>query len=196
MVRIDRHEEGEARTEKMAHLARQYGCIRQEIERLKAMEKTLADAPDGQISLTDPDARTMATSARHSRMVGYNVQSALHGETHIIVAHQVTNKAFDRDQLICMALAAKEAPGRDTQNAIADKGYFSGTEIVACHKADITATVPRLVTPGNESKGMFVKADFLCDTARDIYVCPASKAGAVSSESQACPKCGIHRPGS
>lgn len=74
MVRIDRQEEGEARAEKVEKLGRRYGRIRQEIQRLKAMEQALADAPDGQISLTDPDARAMATSARHSGLVGYSEQ--------------------------------------------------------------------------------------------------------------------------
>jgi transposase len=175
MVRIDWQEEGEARVEKVAHLARRYGRIRREIDRLKAMDKALADAPDGQISLTDPDARAMATSARHSGMVGYNVQTAVDTETHIIVTHDVTNHGFDRDQLSPMAAAAKNALRRDDLHAIADKGYFSGTEILACHEADITTTVPRPATSGNAAKGMFVKADFTYDAGRDVYVCPAGE---------------------
>ena len=87
----------------MDHLSRRYGRIRQEIDRLKAMDQALADAPDGQISLTDPDARSMATSARRSGLVGYNVQSAVDTETHLIVAHEVTNQGFDREQLSSMA---------------------------------------------------------------------------------------------
>ena len=172
MVRIDRQEEGAARTEKVAHLAQRYGRLKQEIERLKAMDRALADAPDGQISLTDPDARAMATSARNSGMVGYNAQCAVDTETRIIVTHDVTNKGFDRDQLSPMATAAKEALGRDDLHALADKGYFSGAEIVACHAAGITLTLPRPETSGNRSKGMYVKADFKYDPARDVYVCP------------------------
>ena len=175
MVRIDRQEEGEARVEKVEHLSRRYGRIRQEIARLKEMDKALADAPDGQISLTDPDARSMATSARHSGMVGYNVQSAVDTETHLIVAHEVTNQGFDREQLSPMATAAKEALARDDLHAVADKGYFSGTEILACHEAGITTTVPRPATSGNAAKGMYVKADFAYDADRDVYVCPAGE---------------------
>jgi hypothetical protein len=128
---------------------------------------------DGQISLTDPDARAMATSARHSGMVGYNVQSAVDTETHIIVTHEVTNQGFDRDQPSPMATTANEALGRDDLHAIADKGYFSGAEIRTCHEQGITTTVPRPATSGNEGKGMFVKADFLYDPERDAYRCPA-----------------------
>lgn len=139
------------------------------------MDKALADAPDGQISLTDPDARSMATSARHSGLVGYNVQSAVDAETHLIVAHEVTNQGFDREQLSPMAIAAKSALGRDELHAIADKGYFSGPEILACHEAGITTTVPRPATSGNAAKGMYVKADFVYDAERDVYVCPAGE---------------------
>jgi hypothetical protein len=72
-----------------------------------------------------------------------------------------------------MATAAKEALGRDDLHAIADKGYFSGAEILACHEEGITTTVPRPATSGNEGQGMFVKADFLYDPERDVYTCPA-----------------------
>ena len=175
MVRIDRQEDGEARAGKVEHLSRRYGRIRQEIARLREMDKALTDAPDGQISLTDPDARAMATSARHSGLVGYNVQSAVDAETHLIVAHEVTNQGFDREQLSPMAIAAKAALGRDDLHAIADKGYFSGPEILACHEAGITTTVPRPATSGNAAKGMYVKADFVYDAERDVYVCPAGE---------------------
>lgn len=117
----------------------------------------------------------MATSARHSGMVGYNVQSAVDTETHIIVTHEVTNQGFDRDQLSPMAIAAKDALERADLHVIADKGYFSGPEILACHEAGITTTVPRPATSGNAAKGMYVKADFAYDVERDIYVCPAGE---------------------
>ena len=175
MARIDRQEEGEARADEVANLARRCGRMQQEIARLKAMEQALTDAPDGQISLTDPDARAMATSARHSGMVGYNVQTAVDTETHQIVAHKVTNQGFDRDQLSPMAAAARAALQRDDLHAIADNGYFSGSQILACHQAGITTTLPRPETSGNRRKGMYVKADFAYDTSRDVYVCPAGE---------------------
>lgn len=175
MVRIDRQEEGEARAEKVENLGLRHGRVQPEIQRLKAMEEALAYAPDGQISLTDPDARAMATSTRHSGLVGYNAQAAVDTETHLIVSHDVTNQGFDREQLSPMAKAAKTALGRDDLHAIADKGYFSGSEILACHRAGITTTVPRPETSGNRSKGMFVKADFLYEPERDVYRCPAGK---------------------
>ena len=159
----------------MDHLSRRYDRIWQEIARLKEMDKALADAPDGQISLTDPNALSIATSARHSGLVGYNFQCAVNTVTHLIVAHEVTNQGFYRDQLSPMAHDAKEALGRDELHALADKGYFSGPEILACHEANITTTVPRPATSGNAAKGMYVKADFVYDADRDVYVCPAGE---------------------
>lgn len=141
---------------------------------MKAMDKALADAPDGQISLTDPDARAMATSARHSGMVGYNVQTAVDTESNIIFTHEVTNKGFDRDQLSPMAIAA-QLLHREDLHAIADKGYFSGPEILACHEAGIMAIVPRPATSDNAAKGMYVRADFAYAPERDVYVCPAGE---------------------
>lgn len=119
MVRIDRQEEGEERAEKVDNLARRYARVQKEIQRLRSMERALEEAPDGQISLTDPDARAMATSAKNSGTVGYNVQAAVDTETHLIVAHDVTNHRHDRDQLAAMAKASKAALCRDEISAVA-----------------------------------------------------------------------------
>src|SRR5258706_2413161 len=51
--------------------------LEEEVKRLAAIEKALLASPDKQISLTDPDCRSMATSGRGSGMVAYNVQSAV-----------------------------------------------------------------------------------------------------------------------
>jgi len=175
MVRIDRQEEGEARAEKIANLARRSDRIRQEIQRLQGFNEALKDAPDGQISLTDPDSRSMATSAKGSGFVGYNAQAAADTETHLIVTHDVINDGHDREQLSPMAKAAKTALGRDEMRAVADKGYFSGREILACHEDGITTTLPRPETSGNRKKGMYVKADFAYDADADVYHCPAGE---------------------
>lgn len=105
----DRQETGEARTEKIAHLTSRYHRVRLEMDRMVTLRRKLETAPDGQISLTDPDARAMATRAQHSGHVGYNVQSVVDAETHLIVTHEVTNRGHDRDQLTPMARAAKAA---------------------------------------------------------------------------------------
>lgn len=106
---------------------------------------------------------------------GYNMQTAVDTGTHIIVTHEVTNQGFDRDQLGPMAIPTKDALHREDLYAIADKGYFSGPESLACHEAGITTTVPRPATSGNGAKSMYVKADFAYDPERDVYVCPAGE---------------------
>jgi len=175
MVRIDRQEDGEARAEKIANLSHRTDRIRQEIQRLQDMDWALKEASDSQISLTDPDARSMATSAKGSGFVGYNAQAAVDTETHLIVTHDVINDGHDREQLAPMAKGAKAALGRNEMRAVADKGYFSGREILACHEDGITTTLPRPETSGNRKKGMYVKADFAYDADADIYRCPAGE---------------------
>lgn len=175
MARIDRQEEGEARMEKLAHLHRRYGRIRQEIQRLQNIDQALKDGPDNQISLTDPDSRSMATSAKGSGFVGYNAQAAVDTKTHLIVTHDVINDGHDREQLSPMAKGVKTALGRDEMSAVADKGYFSGREILACHETGITTTLPRPETSGNRSNGMYVKADFAYVADADVYRCLAGE---------------------
>ena len=117
----DRQETGAARTERAAHLTGRYHHYRQEVECLLAMEKALADAPDGQILLTGPDARAMATRAQHSGHVGSNVQSVVDGETHLIVTHEVTNQGHDRDLLTKLATQAKTILQGVRLHILADK---------------------------------------------------------------------------
>lgn len=86
-------------------------------------------APDQQISLTDSDARSMATSERGTGMMGYNVQTAVDATHPLIVTHEVTNEGHDRRQLHRMVQQAKEAIGSETLAVVADRGYFTGEEI-------------------------------------------------------------------
>ncbi len=176
MERTDRQEHSEATLRKVERLKEKLARVRQEVRRLEGIARRLRDTPDGQISLTDPDARSMATYGKGTGLVGYNVQTAVDTETHLIVAHEVTNVVHDRAQLAPMAKAAKAALSVDELGVIADRGYFSSTELLACDEAGITPTVPRPETSGNRKKGMFVKADFFYDAATDTYTCPAGKA--------------------
>ncbi len=175
MVRIDRQEEGEARTGKVDNPGRRHARVKREIQPLQAMEGRVEEASDGQVSLTDPAARSMATSARRSGLVGCNVQAAVDTETHLIVAHEVTNAGHDRDQLNLMAVAAQVALDHDGTSVVADKGYVSGRQIPACHEAGIVPTVPRPETSGNRKTGLYVKADLACDAEADVYRCPAGE---------------------
>ncbi len=149
--------------------------LEEEVKRLKAIEKDVLASPDQQISLTDPDCRSMATSGRGSGMVAYNVQSAVDTENHLIVAHEVTNVGSDRSQLASMAVQAKAALHADKLEAVADRGYFKGEEILSCEMAGITVTLPKPQTSGAKSDGRFGKQDFVYRQAEDVYLCPAGE---------------------
>ena len=111
--------------------------------------------------MTDPDSRSMATSGRGSGVVGYNVQVAVDTEHHLIIAHEVTNTGSDRSQLSRMAKEAKAVLCTDELEAVADRGYFNGEEILACDEAGITVTLPKPMTSSAKADGRFGKQDFV-----------------------------------
>ena len=125
----DRQEPSEALHTKTSRLKEKIETLKQQMRRLEGLKVEMLAAPDQQISLTDPDARSMATSGRGSGVVGYNVQVAVDTEHHLIVTHEVTNDGTDRSQLSHMANKTKAALGVDKLDAVADRGYFSSEEI-------------------------------------------------------------------
>src|ERR1700726_2728196 len=149
--------------------------LEEEVKRLAAIEKALLASPDKQISLTDPDCRSMATSGRGSGMVAYNVQSAVDTTHHLIVAHEVTNVGTDRSQLSDMAEQARTEIGAETLDVVADRGYYDSREILACETVGITVTLPKPQTSGAKSAGRFGKQDFIYVAADDVYRCPAGE---------------------
>ena len=132
-------------------------------------------APDQQISLTDPDARSMATSGRGSGVVGYNVQVAVETEHHLIVTHEVTNVGTDRSQLAHVAKETKATLEAENLDAVADRGYFNSEEILACEEAGITVTLPKPMTSNAKAEGRFGKQDFRYMAEEDVYICPAGE---------------------
>ena len=171
----DRQEPSLAKTTKTARLTDKIAKLKKEMQRLKKLEPRMLATPDQQISLTDPDARSMATSGRGSGVVGYNVQAAVDTEHHLIVTHAVTNEGTDRGQLFGMAKQTKSALEADQLDVVADRGYFNSKQILACDEADITVTLPKPQTSGNKIKGRFVKQDFRYIAKDDVYLCPAGE---------------------
>jgi len=171
----DRQEPSLARTTKTVRLNDKITKLRQEMGRLDKLEPRMQATPDQQVSLTDVDARSMATSGRGSGMVGYNVQAAVDTVHHLIVAHEVTNVGTDRSQLSHMAKRTKAALETDTLEVVADRGYFNGQEIMACADADITVTLPKPMTSNAKAKGRFGKQDFVYVTEDDAYLCPSGE---------------------
>ena len=171
----DRQEPSEALKTKTSRLKEKIVKLKEEMQRLRALEARMLATPDQQISLTDPDARSMATSGRGSGVVGYNVQVAVETKHHLIITHEVTNVGSDRSQLSSVAKEAKATLGADSLDAVADRGYFNGEEILACEKAGITVTLPKPMTSGFTAKGRFGKQDFHYLADEDVYICPAGE---------------------
>ena len=171
----DRQEPSQARTTKTVRLNDKIVTLKEEMRRLEKLEVRMLATPDKQISLTDADARSMATSGRGSGMVGYNVQAAVDTKHHLIVAHEVTNVGTDKSQLSAMAEKTKAALETDALDVVADRGYFNSKEILACEEADITVTLPKPLTSGSKAKGRFGKQDFRYVRQDDAYICPAGK---------------------
>ena len=143
-------QEGEVAEARSARLKDKIASLREQMRRYKALEAAVRAAPDKQISLTDPDARSMATSGKDTGLVGYNVQAVVDAQHHLIVAHEVTNIGNDRSQLSTMAKQAQEATG-------------------------VTPLVPKPLTSGAKADGRFGKQDFVYDAGEDVYRCPAGE---------------------
>jgi transposase len=170
----DRQEDEVAQV-RTTRIAERLDALRARMRELQAMEKAVEAAPDRQVSLTDPDARAMATSGKGTGLVGYNVQAAVDTQHHLIVAHAVTNLGHDRTQLAPMSRQAQAALGQDGLSVLADRGYFSGEEILACEQVGITVTLPRPLTSGAKADGRFGKQDFVYEAEADAYRCPAGE---------------------
>lgn len=153
---------------KLAHYKKEAGALR-------AVERRMDTSGETQVSLTDPDCRAMATTSKQPRVVGYNVQSAVKNKHHLIVANEVTNNGYDRDALTMMARKARDAMACDTIEAIADKGYYKGEEIVACEQDGIAVTVSKPHTSNAAAVGRFDRADFVYNANDDVNICPAGE---------------------
>lgn len=171
----DLQEPSEIITLKKARLNEKLAKLKEETAKLNEIEKLVLASPDKQLSLTDPDSRSMATSGRGSGVVGYNVQTAVDTENHLIVHHEVTNVGNDTAHLANTAKAAKDVLGVDKLEAIADRGYFDGEQILACDTASVTVTLPKPMRSGSKSEGRFGKQDFAYLAEENVYRCPAGE---------------------
>lgn len=170
----DRRELSTSRA-KIERLENKIGKLKDEIEQLNQIQSQLQTEPDRQLSLTDPDARSMATSGRGTGMVAYNVQAAVDSENHLILAHEVTNQGHDRSQLANMAAHSQDVLERQDITVVADRGYYSSEQIKACADAGVTAFLPKPQTSGNHARGYFEKRDFIYHPKEDEYECPAGE---------------------
>jgi transposase len=171
----DRQEPSEALKTKTSRLKEKIEKLKEQMRCLEILKVEMLATPDQQISLTDPDARSMATSGRGSGVVGYNVQIAVEAKHHLIVTHEVTNDGSDRSQLSHVAKETKAMLDVDKLDAVADRGYFDSEEILACENAGITVTLPKPMTSNSKAQGRFGKQDFRYLAEEDVYICPAGE---------------------
>src|SRR6202040_4152289 len=158
---------------KKGRLQEKIAALKEQMQRLTVLEARMLASPDQQLSLTDPDARSM--KSRDGGIVGYNVQTAVDAKNHLIVAHEVITEGVDRDQLARMAEQAHEATGIEAITVVADRGYFKGERILECEQAGITALVPKSLTSNSLADGRFDKQDFIYVASDDEYRCPAGR---------------------
>ncbi len=158
---------------KKGRLQAKITALKEQMQQLKMLEAQMLARPDQQLSLTDPDARSMKN--RDGGIVGYNVQTAVDAKHHLIVAHEVVTTGIDREQLTPMAEQARAATGIAELTVVADRGYFKGEQIRQCDEAGITPLVPKSMTSSSKADGRFDKQDFIYDDAVDEYRCPAGQ---------------------
>jgi gas vesicle protein len=171
----DRQEPSEALKTKTSRLKEKIAKLKEQMQRLAKLRVRMLATPDQQISLTDPDARSMATSGRGSGVVGYNVQVAVDTAHHLIITHEVTNVGTDRSQLAHVSKETKATLGAESLDVVADRGYFNSEEILACENAGITVTLPKPMTSNSKAQGRFGKQDFRYVAQQDVYICPAGE---------------------
>ena len=155
--------------------------MKKQMRDLKQIGKQMSRAPDGQVSLTDPDARSMATSGRGTGMVGYNVQTAVDTKHHMIVAYEVTNVGHDREPLAPMSYQTRDAIDEKDLTVLADRGYCKSEQILDCEQAGIKTLAPKSQTSSNKAAGLFDKADFRYIRSKDEYRCPAGQIGLMAA---------------
>jgi transposase len=177
----DREEPSLASETKTSRLQEKIGKLKEEMRRLRELKARMLATPDQQISLTDPDARSMATSGRGSGVVGYNVQVAVDTKHHLIITHEVTNVGTDRSQLSSVAKEAKATLGAESLDAVADRGYFSSGEILKCEQAGITVTLPKPMTSNAKAESTSRSRSTSSGPLTRVNTCLSQTTGLVAS---------------
>jgi len=142
---------------------------------LSRIEKQMNETGETQVSLTDPDSRSMPVGRGHHTEVAYNVQMTVDSKHKLILDHEVTNDVTDQGHLEEMSLRAKKILGVKKFDMLTDMGYYDGQEVAACLEQGITPWISRPRTSINRKKGLFTKDDFHYISRSDCYICPAGK---------------------
>jgi hypothetical protein len=186
LARLDLADRAEAEAEgaarRAAALEAKIAKMRERRELHSAMLADLVASGESQLSLTDPDARGMATHPKVG--VGYNAQVAVDARHKLIVEQYVTNSGSDLGFLAQTASAAREVLGVQQIDAVADKGYYKGEDIAACEDVGVIPYVVRPQRGPAINEGYFAKSEFRYDAREDCYVCPGNQRLVPYSRSQ------------
>lgn len=167
-------EEAEVHKPTAEELQEKIEGLKERKRRYIELKEKMETSGEDQVSLTDPDSRSMARDGK--AVVGYNVQTAVDDKHKLIVVQEVTNAVTDVDQLSEIAIEAKEALGVvDEVKVVADMGYYNGAEIKACEKEGIEPYISKPLTSANTKLGLFGKEKFIYDPEKDCYWCPAGE---------------------
>lgn len=136
------------------------------------IQQQLEKSGNEQISLTDPDARSVVLH-RNIVNVGYNVQAACDSKHKLLVEYD-TGDVNDSHALAPVAIATKELLGVEGMDVLADKGYHTGEELKKCKEENITCYVsPK--APSTKDIGLYPITDFSYNNETDSYACPAGE---------------------
>lgn len=149
--------------------------LRERMKKYRGFQKHMEESGETQISLTDPDSRSMPVGGGRTTDVAYNVQMSVDSKHKLILDHEVTNEVTDRSLLSQMSGRAKEALSVEELDVLADMGYYDGQQVKDCTEAGITPYIPKADTSANRKLGLFAKDDFLYDQEQDCYWCPAEE---------------------
>jgi len=156
-----------------AQLQQKIAHLQQHRQQNATRLKQLQASGQSQVSLTDPDSRSMKVG--QGTEVCYNVQTAVDAKHKLIVEHQVTNAVTDLGQLTPLAVAAKQTLGVEKLEVVADMGYYWGAQVKECGEAGITCWIPKALTSANTQQGLYGKERFVYDAGQDSYRCPAGQ---------------------
>lgn len=141
-------------------------------EKYRNIEKRLKESGERQISLTDPDARSVVLH-RNIVNVGYNVQAGCDAK-HKLFVNNDTGTVNDTHALSPMALDAKALLGVGEMNTLTDKGYTTAKHLEICTENGITPySSPK--EHSSQHNGLYPMVDFKYDKTKDNYTCPAGK---------------------
>lgn len=157
----------------------QSGAMRRTLTRLRERQAEIA----GEVQRLSQERSTLSVQTEPSARVmkglhgapGYNLQTAVDTQSHLIVHHEVCNDASDVRQLASMAQGAAQVL-EALPDVVADAGYANGEHLQTLQDLGMTAYVAASRALNNQGDGtLYDKSVFVYDERCDCFTCPAGK---------------------